>query len=90
MVLNRVVSIKYCLTAPFDTKSACISQASRFMVDMDHRIILTNRHVVTEGPFWGYAVFCNHDQVRPETPCQQTNHANYAVQYAPSLSRSSP
>jgi S1-C subfamily serine protease len=28
-----------------------------------HRYILTNRHVVGSGPFWGYCVFDNHEEV---------------------------
>jgi len=28
-----------------------------------YRYILTNRHVVGPGPFWGYCVFDNHEEV---------------------------
>jgi S1-C subfamily serine protease len=27
------------------------------------RYILTNRHVVGSGPFWGYCIFDNHEEV---------------------------
>jgi S1-C subfamily serine protease len=30
---------------------------------MDARYILTNRHVVGAGPFWGHLVFDNHEEV---------------------------
>jgi len=28
-----------------------------------NRYILTNRHVVGSGPFWGYCIFDNHEEV---------------------------
>lgn len=31
--------------------------------EVDYRYILTNRHVVGSGPFWGYVVFDNHEEV---------------------------
>ena len=30
---------------------------------MVSRYILTNRHVVGAGPFWGYCIFDNHEEV---------------------------
>lgn len=34
------------------------------MIHADHRrYIMTNRHVVGSGPFWGYCIFDNHEEV---------------------------
>ena len=39
------------------------SQATGFVVDAERGYILTNRHVVCPGPFWGYCIFDNHEEV---------------------------
>lgn len=39
------------------------SQATGFVVDAERGYILTNRHVVGAGPFWGYCIFDNHEEV---------------------------
>lgn len=39
------------------------SQATGFVVDAERGYILTNRHVVCSGPFWGYVIFDNHEEV---------------------------
>ncbi|QGA14903.1 hypothetical protein EYB26_002559 [Talaromyces marneffei] len=46
---------------------ATIDQATGFVVDAERGYILTNRHVVCAGPFWGYCIFDNHEEcdVRP-------------------------
>ncbi|KXT18411.1 hypothetical protein AC579_8147 [Pseudocercospora musae] len=36
--------------------------ATGFVVDAEKGYILTNRHVVGAGPFWGYALFDNHEE----------------------------
>ncbi|KAJ5011814.1 Pro-apoptotic serine protease [Colletotrichum sp. SAR 10_99] len=62
-VIRNVVSICYCHTINFDGEPACSSEATGFVVDPHKGYILTNRHVVGAGPFWGSVVFENHDEV---------------------------
>ncbi|ORY65327.1 Pro-apoptotic serine protease NMA111 [Pseudomassariella vexata] len=62
-VISNVVSIRFCQTCAFDTDPALTSEATGFVVDADQGYILTNRHVVGSGPFWGYVVFDNHEEV---------------------------
>ncbi|KAM0718272.1 hypothetical protein Q7P37_006604 [Cladosporium fusiforme] len=61
-VVKNVVSIHFCQTAAFDTDSAISSEATGFVVDAKRGYILTNRHVVGAGPFWGYCIFDNHEE----------------------------
>ena len=61
-VVKNVVSIHFCQTASFDTDSAISSEATGFVVDAKRGYILTNRHVVGSGPFWGYVIFDNHEE----------------------------
>ncbi|KAL7266565.1 hypothetical protein RUND412_010886 [Rhizina undulata] len=61
-VVRNVVSIRFCQTCSFDTDSAITSEATGFVVDAERGYILTNRHVVCAGPFWGYCVFDNHEE----------------------------
>lgn len=68
-VIKSVVSIHFCQTCSFDTDLSTSSQATGFVVDAERGYILTNRHVVGSGPFWGYCVFDNHEEVRCENPC---------------------
>ncbi|KAL7627495.1 hypothetical protein AAE478_001688 [Parahypoxylon ruwenzoriense] len=56
-VVRNVVSIRFCQTCSFDTDAACASEATGFVVDAE------NGHVVGAGPFWGYVVFDNHEEV---------------------------
>ena len=62
-VVRNVVSIHFCQTYSFDTDSAISSEATGFVVDATRGYILTNRHVVGAGPFWGYCIFDNHEEV---------------------------
>lgn len=62
-VVKNVVSIHFCQTCSFDTSSALSSEATGFVVDAAKGYILTNRHVVGSGPFWGYCIFDNHEEV---------------------------
>ncbi|GAB1216645.1 hypothetical protein ATERTT37_005862 [Aspergillus terreus] len=66
-VVKSVVSIHFCQTCSFDTELSMSSQATGFVVDAERGYILTNRHVVCPGPFWGYVIFDNHEEcdVRP-------------------------
>jgi S1-C subfamily serine protease len=61
-VVRNVVSIHFCQTCSFDTDAACSSEATGFVVDAENGYILTNRHVVGSGPFWGYCIFDNHEE----------------------------
>jgi len=62
-VVKNVVSIHFCVTCSFDTDPATTSEATGFVVDAEKGYILTNRHVVGPGPFWGYCIFDNHEEV---------------------------
>lgn len=62
-VVRNVVSIRFCQTCSFDTDSALTSEATGFVVDAERGYIMTNRHVVGAGPFWGYCIFDNHEEV---------------------------
>lgn len=62
-VVRNVVSIRFCQTCSFDTDEAITSEATGFVVDPERGYIMTNRHVVCAGPFWGYCVFDNHEEV---------------------------
>ncbi|OAL26853.1 Pro-apoptotic serine protease nma111 [Fonsecaea multimorphosa] len=61
-VIKSVVSIHFCQTCSFDTDLSLSSQATGFVVDAENGYIMTNRHVVCAGPFWGYCVFDNHEE----------------------------
>ncbi|KAI9811051.1 MAG: hypothetical protein M1827_005633 [Pycnora praestabilis] len=61
-VVRNVVSIHFCQTCSFDTDPAISSEATGFVVDAERGYILTNRHVVGAGPFWGYCIFDNHEE----------------------------
>jgi hypothetical protein len=63
-VIKSVVSIHFCQTCSFDTDLSMSSQATGFVVDAERGYIMTNRHVVCSGPFWGYCLFENHEEVR--------------------------
>jgi len=62
-VVKSAVSIHFCQTCSFDTELSMSSQATGFVVDAQRGYILTNRHVVGAGPFWGYCIFDNHEEV---------------------------
>lgn len=62
-VVKSAVSIHFCQTCSFDTELSMSSQATGFVVDAQRGYILTNRHVVGSGPFWGYCIFDNHEEV---------------------------
>ncbi len=68
-VVKNVVSIHFCQTCSFDTDQAMSSEATGFVVDAKKGYILTNRHVVGAGPFWGYCIFDNHEEV-----CESVQH----------------
>lgn len=88
-VVRNVVSIHFCQTCSFDTDAATASEATGFIVDAEKGYILTNRHVVGPGPFWGYCIFDNHEEVGL-APTFQVNAANACVKVRclPCISRS--
>lgn len=61
-VVRNVVSIHFCQTCSFDTDPAVSSEATGFVIDAERGYIMTNRHVVGAGPFWGYCIFDNHEE----------------------------
>ena len=63
-MVKSVVSIHFCQTCSFDTDLSMSSQATGFVVDAEKGYIITNRHVACAGPFWGYCIFDNHEEVK--------------------------
>jgi S1-C subfamily serine protease len=62
-ISSGVVSIQIDSTRAFDTERNSSAQATGFVVDAEHGLILTNRHVVTPGPVRAQAVFLNQEEV---------------------------
>jgi pro-apoptotic serine protease NMA111 len=62
-ISSGVVSIQIDSTRAFDTERSSSAQATGFVVDAEHGLILTNRHVVTPGPVRAQAVFLNQEEV---------------------------
>ncbi|HET6725049.1 MAG TPA: trypsin-like peptidase domain-containing protein [Gammaproteobacteria bacterium] len=62
-----VVSIMISAPRAFDTEWNFTGEATGFIVDARRGIILTNRHVVQEGPVIATAIFQDHEEV-PLTP----------------------
>jgi hypothetical protein len=89
-VIKSVVSIHFCQTCSFDTDLSTSSQATGFVVDAERGYILTNRHVVCAGPFWGYCVFDNHEEVRLEQSRATANRANMLCSAMSDLSTAIP
>ena len=56
-IVFLIVIIKLSSLYPFDTDWKWCKKATGFIVDSEHSIILTNCHMVREGPFWDQAVF---------------------------------
>jgi len=62
-ISTGVVAIQIDATRAFDTDWNTSSQATGFVVDARHGLILTNRHVVTPGPVTAQATFINREEV---------------------------
>lgn len=77
-VVKSVVAIHFSRPHPFDGKSPLDSQATGFIVDATRGYILTNQHVVTTGPFYGYCIFSNHEEVRKRTQAVDNIHSKRA------------
>ncbi|CAH0046332.1 unnamed protein product [Clonostachys solani] len=61
-VADSVVSIHYTRPLSFDTDTTHTSQATGFIVDAERGYVLTNRHIVGSGPFWGHIIFNNREE----------------------------
>ncbi|EGV60621.1 signaling-associated PDZ domain-containing protein [Yamadazyma tenuis ATCC 10573] len=83
-VVKSVVSIQFSHVANFDTETAIVSEATGFVVDNQRGLILTNRHVVGPGPFWGYAVFDNHEEAVVKPIYRDPIHDFGFLQFDPS------
>ncbi len=62
-IASSVVAIKVDSVRAFDTEGNATAQATGFVVDAEHGLILTNRHVVTPGPVTAEAVFLDREEV---------------------------
>jgi S1-C subfamily serine protease len=63
-IASSVVSIEVDAVRAFDTEWNTSAQATGFVVDAEHGLILTNRHVVTPGPVTAEATFLNREEVQ--------------------------
>lgn len=62
-VVPGIVAINIVQTRAFDTENAKTSQATGFVVDAERGILLTNRHVVGNGPILAEAVLLNNEEI---------------------------
>ncbi|MEE2665429.1 MAG: trypsin-like peptidase domain-containing protein [Myxococcota bacterium] len=62
-VSPSIVELQVVTPRAFDGGGAGRSTATGFVVDAEHGLILTNRHVVTPGPVRAQAVFLDHEEV---------------------------
>src|SRR5579863_9969095 len=63
-IAGSVVAIQIDQARSFDTERNTSAQATGFVVDAEHGLILTNRHVVTPGPVTAEATFLNREEVQ--------------------------
>jgi pro-apoptotic serine protease NMA111 len=63
-IASGVVTIQIDCTRAFDTEWNATAQATGFVIDAKHGLILTNRHVVTPGPVTAQAIFLNREEVQ--------------------------
>jgi pro-apoptotic serine protease NMA111 len=82
-VSASVVSIRVDAPRAFDTEWNLTGQATGFVVDAEHGIILTNRHVVTPGPVVAEAVFQDHEVVTLKQLYHDPVHDFGLYQYDP-------
>ncbi|HEY3646142.1 MAG TPA: serine protease, partial [Gammaproteobacteria bacterium] len=83
-VSPSIVSIRVDAPRAFDTEWNITGQATGFVVDAEHGIILTNRHVVTPGPVVAEAVFQDHEVVALKQLYHDPVHDFGLYQYDPS------
>lgn len=82
-IKSGIVSLKVNSVRTFDTQRAGAGQATGFVVDAEKGLILTNRHVVTEGPVIAEALFDNHDEVELRAIYRDPVHDFGIFQYSP-------
>jgi S1-C subfamily serine protease len=86
-IATGVVTIQIDSTRAFDTDWNTSSQATGFVVDAKHGLILTNRHVVTPGPVTAQAVFLNREEVELKPVFRDPVHDFGLYRYDPSKLR---
>jgi pro-apoptotic serine protease NMA111 len=62
-IFKAVVSIKVTVLRSFDTEYAGSFEGTGFVVDRERGIILSNRHIVTQGPIAATAIFQNEEEI---------------------------
>ena len=62
-IIKSIVSIKCTLMRPFDMSFPGTYEGTGFVVDCTRGIILSNRHIVNQGPSTAIAVFGNYEEV---------------------------
>lgn len=62
-VIKAIVSIKVTVLRTFDTTHAGSLEGTGFVVDRNKGIILSNRHIVTQGPIIATATFGNYEEI---------------------------
>lgn len=85
-VIRSVVSLRYSQPHSFDGNLAGTSEATGFVVDAETGYILTNRHVVGTGPFWGRAVFHNQEEADTYPVYRDPVHDFGILRYDPKAS----
>ncbi len=83
-ISTGVVAIQIDATRAFDTDWNTSSQATGFVVDAKHGLILTNRHVVTPGPVTALATFINREEVELRPVYRDPVHDFGIYHYDPS------
>lgn len=56
-IRSSVVSIHYAHPRSFDSDDVHSGSGTGFVVDAVNGYILTNSHIIGDGPFYGYCVF---------------------------------
>ncbi|KAK6374096.1 hypothetical protein LTR64_002203 [Lithohypha guttulata] len=86
-VIKGVVRIHLVCVANFDTGYAGRTCASGFVIDKKQGIILTNRHVVSPGPSWGYCTFSSQEKCNVEVIYHDPVHDFAFLHFDPSKLR---
>jgi len=84
-IKDGIVALKVNSVRAFDTHPAGAGQATGFVVDAQQGLILTNRHVVTEGPVIAEALFDNHSEVQLHAVYRDPVHDFGLFQYNPGM-----
>ncbi|KAI0244473.1 hypothetical protein L0F63_001554 [Massospora cicadina] len=61
--VKAIVSIRFSQANAFDTEPSGASEGSGFIVDAQRGYILTNRHIIGAGPFFGEAILHDHEEI---------------------------